>query len=71
LLKLKQAAAIRVVVASTGKTLQTTTLLGSAPKCARTSEIEFDSPPWYVYGSDVTDAMVNTYATTVSTQKIK
>lgn len=66
---LKQAVAIRVVVARTGKTLQSKTLLGSAPKCSKTMDIGYDDPPWYEYGGDVTEAMVNAYAVAVSTQK--
>lgn len=62
---------VRVVVAATGKVLQSTTIYGSSPSCAKSFPDPGASPPWRVYGSDPSDATINKYATTVSTQKVK
>jgi hypothetical protein len=65
---------IRVVVAATGKTLQSKVLFGSVPPCggegASLLDLDVD-PPWKKYGMAVTAAQVNKYATAVSTQKVK
>jgi hypothetical protein len=53
--------AIRVVVASTGRTLQSDTLYGSVVACDST---------WRIYG-DHPDQQVNAYATSVSTQPVE
>ena len=64
--------AIRVVVAKTGKTLQSKTLYGPAASCSKVYTISlFASPPWYFAGRSVTAAQINTYATTVSKQPMK
>jgi hypothetical protein len=61
---------IRVMVASTGKTLQSKTLYGSTPKCSGSVSIPATAPaPWHIYGSEITDSSVNKYAVSVSTQK--
>jgi hypothetical protein len=61
---------IRVLVASTGKTLQSKTLSGSTPKCSAKVSIPATGPaPWKIYGAEVADSAVNAYAVSVSTQK--
>jgi hypothetical protein len=69
-LKAKQA--IRVVVARTGKTLQSRTLYGPAPSCAKVYSISLGAPPpWPITGRSVTFAQINKYATAVSKQSTK
>jgi hypothetical protein len=65
--------AIRVVVARTGKTLQTKALYGSAPNCdSKFSSLDLSTrPPWKGYGSQITRAQIDTYATAVSKQPVK
>lgn len=64
---------IRVVVARTGKTLQTKALFGSVPTCeSKFSSLDLDvKPPWKGYGTKVTTAQINSYATAVSKQPVK
>ena len=67
---------IRVVVAATGKTLQSKTLYGSVPPCggskSKYSSLDLSvKPPWKIFGFEVTDKAINKYATAVSTQKVK
>jgi hypothetical protein len=68
---------IRVVVAKTGKTLQSKVLYGSVPPCgdapADTWSIPDmdEDPPWHLFGVEVTSAQVNKYATSVSTQPVR
>ena len=64
---------IRVVVARTGKTLQTKTLYGSTPTCGgKFSSLDLSvKPPWKGYGSEITVAQINKYATAVSKQAVK
>jgi len=64
---------VRVVVARTGKTLQTKALYGSVPTCGgKFSSLDLNpKPPWKGYGSDVTTAQINKYATAVSKQPVK
>jgi hypothetical protein len=65
---------IRVVVAATGKTLQSKVLRGNAPTCGdgEYSLLDLDvDPPWKKFGLAVTPAQVSKYATTVSKQKVK
>lgn len=74
LLRYRYKSKIRVVVAETGKTLQSKTLLGSVPICGggKYSSLDLDvKPPWKKYGLAVTAKQVNKYATAVSTQKVK
>jgi hypothetical protein len=61
---------IRVVVAETGKTLQSETLYGNTPACSE-SALVGDGPPWKEYGSHVSGEAINQYATSVSTQAVK
>lgn len=65
---------VRVVVAATGKTLQSKVLRGNAPTCGdgEYSLLDLDvDPPWKKFGLAVTPAQVSKYATTVSKQKVK
>jgi hypothetical protein len=63
---------IRVVVAKTGKTLQSKTLYGAVDDCPTTYAITLgDDPPWYIRGNDVTYAQISKYATAVSKQPVK
>lgn len=64
---------VRVVLARTGKTLQTEALFGSVPTCGgKFSLLDLSvKPPWKGYGSKVTRAQINTYATVVSNQPVK
>ncbi len=64
---------IRVVVARTGKTLQTKVLVGSLPTCGgKFSSLDLSvEPPWKGYGSEVTVSQINQYATAVSNQPVK
>ena len=68
LLKYQYRSKVRVVVAQTGKTLQSKTLYGTVPPCGGggASSLDLDvKPPWKKYGLEVTAAQVNKYATTV------
>ncbi len=77
LVKSRYTSKIRVVVAKTGKTLQSKILYGSVPPCGDAPEDQWsipdmgEDPPWHLLGTRVTDAQVNTYATTVSKQAVK
>jgi hypothetical protein len=63
---------IRVALATTGKTLQTKTILGGgAPACRDILSVPTSSPPWRIYGDEPDDGSFNAYATAVSTQKAK
>jgi hypothetical protein len=74
LLRYRYKSRVRVVVAQTARTLQSTTLYGSAPTCSGGKYSSLDlgvDPPWRKYGLAVTAAQVNKYATTVSKQAVK
>jgi hypothetical protein len=64
---------IRVALATTGKTLQTKTILGGgAPLCRDILSVPAGtSPPWKIYGDEPDDGSFNAYATAVSVQKAK
>ena len=64
---------IRVALATTGKTLQSKTILGGgAPLCRDILSVPAGtSPPWKIYGDEPDDGSFNAYATAVSTQKAK
>ena len=65
---------IRVVVAATAKTLQSTTLYGSAPGCysSKYSSLDLSKVALEdVLGSTIKDSQINKYATAVSKQKVK
>jgi hypothetical protein len=65
---------VRVVVAKTGKTLQSKTFSGNTPTCA-TSIYDVDNrdsnPPWKISGTYADNDGINAYAKAVSTQKVK
>jgi hypothetical protein len=73
IIRYKQTITVRVLVASTGKTLQSKTFTGSSPGCADsiTTDDLRDNPPWHLIGAAPADSTINGYATTVSTQKAK
>ena len=77
LLQFRYASTIRVVIARTGKTLQRKVLLGSIPPCGDAPDDEWsipdmgDDPPWHLFGLPVTAKQVNSYATSVSKQKVR
>jgi hypothetical protein len=77
LIKTRHTSTIRVVVARTGKTLQSQILYGSVAPCGDAPEDQWsipdmnDDPPWHLFGIRVTNAQVNTYATAVSKQAVK
>jgi hypothetical protein len=63
---------VRVVVARTGKTLQSKTYYGSIPPCTASLVAFGAEPPWVILGDDVAaTAAINKYATAVSTQKVQ
>ena len=64
---------VRVVIARTGKTLQSKTYYGSTPACKSTLSIPASGPPpWKIFGDDVDAvAAINKYATAVSKQKVQ
>ncbi len=63
---------VRVVVARTGKDFQYKTLAGSTPTCAASLSLPASGPPpWDFYGDYPTIEVINTYATSVSKQKVK
>ena len=63
---------VRVVVATTGKDLQYRTFAGTTPQCASSLSLPGSGPPpWVMYGDGVSDDVINAYATSVSTQKVK
>lgn len=67
----KYSETIRVVVAQTGKALQSTTAYGTIPSCAKSFPDPGANPPWRVYGNDVESSKINNYVKSVSTQKVK
>ncbi len=76
LVRYRYKSTLRVVVASTGKTLQSKVLLGSIPPCggsaSKYSSLDLSvKPPWKIFGFEVTDSQVSKYATAVSTQAVK
>jgi hypothetical protein len=71
-LRFKENVTVRVVVASTGKTLQSKTFSGDVPSCADTiTNWVGEDPPWNIYGSSPEDSAINTWVTAVSIQKVK
>jgi hypothetical protein len=65
-IRYRNAEVVRVVVARTGKTVQSKTVYGSTPTCSDTLDDPGGSPPWRIYGDDVDDTAINKFATTVS-----
>lgn len=60
---------IKVMVATTGKTLTTKYLYGSTPSCGSTISLPSTPAPWRLYGTDVDDTAVNAYAVTLAATK--
>jgi hypothetical protein len=60
---------IKVMVATTGKTLATKYLYGSTPVCGGTISLPSTPAPWRLYGTDVDDTAVNAYAVTLAGTK--
>jgi hypothetical protein len=72
LLRFKAALMIRVVIARTGETLQSKTLLGPAQKCPTSRVIlGSDPPPWSFLQPSVTLAQIEDYAAKVSAQPVE
>ena len=72
LLRLRDAVKVRVVVAQTGKTLQTTTLVGPKTKCpASTGMVVGAAPPWSFLGDNVSLDQIDEYAAKVSKQPVE
>jgi len=57
---------IKVMVASTGKTLATKSLYGSTPVCGGTISLPSTPAPWRLYGTQVDDTAVNAYAVSLA-----
>ena len=70
-IRFRYAQVVRVVLASTGETLQSKTLYGKPPACGRKVALTSAPPPWRTYGRVVTDAAVNTFAAATSRQKVR
>ena len=62
---------VRVVVASTGKTLQSKVVLGGTPTCSSSLDDPGGSPPWLIHGGKPSSDVIDAYATAVSTQTVK
>lgn len=78
IVRYREVLTIRVVVATTGQTLQAKTLLGEVEPCLSKytsldaiSLLLDDEPPWHVDGPAVTEDQIDEYATSVSRQAIK
>jgi hypothetical protein len=71
LIRWKSAQTVRILVAKTGKRLQSQVYYGAILACP-TDFQDMDSPPWDVYGPEPDDqAQINAYVSAVSTQKVK
>ena len=73
LMAFRSVVTVRVVVAATGKTLQSKTFNGKSPGCPQhvTTDDLKDNPPWHLIGDPPADSVINDYAVSVSTQKAK
>jgi hypothetical protein len=61
---------VTVVVAATGKPLQSKTIYGTTPTCAKNVSIPATgSGPWQIFGTEDLNDAINSYAVSVSTQK--
>ena len=71
LIRYRDVLKVRVVVARTGKTLQSTTLLGPKTKCPASTGISLGkAPPWSFLADSVTFEQIDEYATRVSKQPV-
>ena len=57
---------VKVMVASTGKTLAAKVLYGSTPVCGGTISLPSTPAPWRLYGGPVADTAVNAYAVSLA-----
>lgn len=72
LIRLRVVLKVRVVVARTGRTLQSTTLLGPKTKCPTSTGVVLGvAPPWTFLGGNVTAQQIREYAATVSKQPVE
>jgi len=75
LLRSKWTQKIRVVVARTGKTLQTKIISGTVDKCPGSYASAYGdlsgNPPWELKNHEVTEEQINAYATAVSRQPVR
>jgi hypothetical protein len=67
-IRYREAQAVQVVVARTGRTLQSMTFYGSTPVCAHKVSLTSDPPPWKIYGGSVSEVAINRYAAATSRQ---
>ena len=67
-IKYRHTLTISVIVASTGKRLQTKVLYGPIPNCDQSETVTSANPPWPIYGSLVSADAVNSYAEAVARQ---
>ena len=67
----KESITVRVVVALTGKTLQSRTFYGNVPACSKSLPDPGTNPPWRISGNDPANSTINTFAVAVSTQPKK
>jgi len=72
LVRMRDVLKVRVVVARTGKALQSTTLLGPKTACPASKGIGLGQPPpWSFLADSVTFEQIEQYATKVSKQPVK
>ncbi len=72
LLRLREVLKVRVVIARTGKTLQSTLLLGPKTRCPASTGVFLGvAPPWTFLGENVTKEQIREYAAKVSTQPVE
>jgi hypothetical protein len=72
LIRLRDKTVVRVVVAKTGKRLQSQALYGALPGCPATRSVSLSAaPPWHILGDSVTLDQIGEYATKVSKQPVK
>jgi hypothetical protein len=69
--KTRHTVTVTVIVAQTGKRLQTKVLLGPIPNCDASEMVSSGNPPWPIYGSLVSTEAINSYAEAVSRQLSK
>ena len=70
-IRYREAITVRVIIAKTGKVLQSKSFYGSTPTCADQITDPGGAPPWRIYGSDPDDAAIAKYEGAISTQKVK
>jgi hypothetical protein len=70
-IRYKESVTVRVVVALTGRTLQSKTFYGTVPACSKSLPDPGTNPPWRIYGNDPSHSAINKYAVAVSTQSTR